>query len=81
MVLGSMSAVDYVVPFSEDTPAALIRAIEPDVLVKGADWSQEAIVGRSEVLARGGIVRRIPMQSGVSTSQIIRRIRSRRSLR
>lgn len=77
-VLGAMAAVDYVVPFSEDTPANLIRALEPDVLVKGEDWSLEAIVGRKVVLARGGCVRRIPMQSRVSTSQIIQRIRSRK---
>jgi D-beta-D-heptose 7-phosphate kinase/D-beta-D-heptose 1-phosphate adenosyltransferase len=76
-VVGAMAAVDYVVPFSEDTPARLIRALEPDVLVKGADWKLEKIVGRRQVLGQGGIVRRIPMQSRVSTSQIIRRIRYR----
>ncbi len=75
-ILGALAAVDYVVPFSEDTPAALIRALVPNVLVKGADWKPGAIVGRTEVLAKGGRVRRIAMQSALSTSQIIRRIRS-----
>ncbi|MCZ6778230.1 MAG: D-glycero-beta-D-manno-heptose 1-phosphate adenylyltransferase [Acidobacteria bacterium] len=80
-LLGALAAVDYVVPFSEDTPAVLIRALAPDVLVKGADWKPGAIVGRREVLAKGGTVRRVSMQSNLSTSQIIRRIRSQNSSR
>jgi len=75
-VLGGLSAVDYVVPFGGDTPIELIRLLRPDVLVKGADWAPGRIVGRSEVLASGGRVRRLPMQSAFSTSRIIRRIRS-----
>ena len=81
VTVGALAAVDYVVPFSEDTPAVLIRALAPDVLVKGADWKPGAIVGRREVLAKGGTVRRVSMQSKLSTSQIIRRIRSQNSSR
>ena len=67
----------FVVPFAGDTTAGLIRALGPDVLVKGADWPLARIVGRRDVRAHGGVVRRIPLQSGCSTSCIIRRILSR----
>ena len=76
-VLAGLAAVDYVVPFAGDTPAGLIRALGPDVLVKGADWPLARIVGERDVRAHGGVVRRIPLQSGCSTSRIIRRILSR----
>ncbi|HLK10433.1 MAG TPA: D-glycero-beta-D-manno-heptose 1-phosphate adenylyltransferase [Candidatus Binatia bacterium] len=75
-VVAGLAAVDHVVIFEADTPRELIAAIAPDVLVKGADWAEEAIVGRAEVLARGGRVERIPIVPGVSTSEIIRRIRT-----
>jgi len=75
-VLAGLSVVDHIVLFDDDTPHALIAALAPDVLVKGADWSSEEIVGRDLVLARGGRVERIPVVPGVSTSDIIRRIRS-----
>ena len=75
-VLTALSAVDYIVLFADDTPHDLIAALAPDVLVKGADWPSEEIVGRDLVLARGGRVERIPLVPGVSTSDIIRRIRS-----
>ncbi|HLY38456.1 MAG TPA: D-glycero-beta-D-manno-heptose 1-phosphate adenylyltransferase [Candidatus Binatia bacterium] len=75
-VLAGLAAVDYVVSFAEDTPLAVVRALRPDVLVKGADWSEEDIVGRDDVLASGGRVERIPLVTGVSTSEIIRRIRA-----
>jgi D-beta-D-heptose 7-phosphate kinase/D-beta-D-heptose 1-phosphate adenosyltransferase len=75
-VLAGLAAVDYVVAFAEDTPLAVVRALRPDVLVKGADWSAEDIVGRDDVLASGGRVERIPLVAGVSTSEIIRRIRA-----
>ena len=75
-VLAGLSAVDHVVLFADDTPHELIAALAPDVLVKGADWSSEEIVGRDLVVARGGRVERIPLVPGVSTSDIIRRIRS-----
>ena len=74
-VLAGLAAVDHVVLFAEDTPRALIAAVAPDVLVKGADWAEDDIVGRDEVLARGGRVERIALVPGVSTSEIIRRMR------
>jgi len=75
-VVAGLSAVDHIVLFEEDTPRELIAALAPDVLVKGADWSEEDIVGRDDVLASGGRVERIPLVAGVSTSEIIRRIRA-----
>jgi D-beta-D-heptose 7-phosphate kinase/D-beta-D-heptose 1-phosphate adenosyltransferase len=74
-VLAGLAAVDHLIVFDDDTPRALIAAIGPDVLVKGADWDAADIVGRDEVLARGGRVERIPVVPGVSTSEVIRRIR------
>jgi len=75
-VLAGLAAVDHIVPFAADTPIAVVRALRPDVLVKGADWSEEDIVGRDDVLASGGRVERIPLVAGVSTTEIIRRIRA-----
>ncbi len=75
-VLAGLAAVDHLVVFADDTPRALIAAVAPDVLVKGADWAEEEIVGRDEVLARGGRVARIPLVPGISTSEILRRIRT-----
>ena len=75
-VLAALTAVDHVIVFDDDTPRALIAAVAPDVLVKGADWAERDIVGRDEVVARGGRVERIAMVEGVSTSEILRRIRS-----
>jgi rfaE bifunctional protein nucleotidyltransferase chain/domain len=75
-VLAGLAAVDYVVMFDEDTPRALIAAVGPDVLVKGADWAPEDIVGADEVTARGGRVERVDLVPGVSTSDLIKRIRS-----
>jgi D-beta-D-heptose 7-phosphate kinase/D-beta-D-heptose 1-phosphate adenosyltransferase len=74
-VLAGLAAVDHVIVFDDDTPRALIAALAPDVLVKGADWASDDIVGREEVLARGGRVERIALVPGVSTSELIRRIR------
>ncbi len=74
-VLAGLESVDYVVFFDDDTPEALIRALKPDVLVKGADWPEEKIVGASFVRSYGGQVVRIPFEFSVSTSQIIERIR------
>ncbi len=73
-VLSALEAVDYVVLFAEDTPLELIRLVQPDVLVKGGDWSAEAIVGGSEVKEWGGTVARIPYQVGFSTTDIIARV-------
>ena len=74
-VLGGLSAVDHLIVFDDDTPRALITALAPDVLVKGADWAEDDIVGRDETVARGGRVERIDLVPDVSTSEIIRRIR------
>lgn len=73
-VLAALGCVDFIVPFDAPTPLALIRAILPDVLVKGADWPEEQIAGAAEVLAAGGRVLRIPLSPGRSTTAIIRRI-------
>jgi D-beta-D-heptose 7-phosphate kinase/D-beta-D-heptose 1-phosphate adenosyltransferase len=73
-ILASLSCVDAVVVFDEETPAEIIRAIQPDVLVKGADWAADAIVGRDTVEARGGRVVRIPVEQGWSTTAIVKGI-------
>ena len=74
-VLSALASVDAVVVFDEETPHEIISAIQPDVLVKGADWGENAIVGRDVVEARGGRVVRIPLAEGYSTTQIIGRVR------
>jgi len=73
-VLAALASVDYVCLFAEDTPYRLIRTLLPDVLVKGADWKKEAIVGKDIVEAHGGIVRRVRLTAGRSTSSIIARV-------
>jgi D-beta-D-heptose 7-phosphate kinase/D-beta-D-heptose 1-phosphate adenosyltransferase len=75
-ILSALACVDAVVIFDEETPADIIRRVQPDVLVKGADWAADAIVGRDTVEARGGRVVRIDVEPGWSTSKIIDRIRS-----
>lgn len=73
-VLSALSAVDYVVLFSDPTPIKLIKAIRPDVLAKGADWAARDIVGGDVVKENGGKVRRITLVKGRSTTNIIKRI-------
>ncbi|MEX1277091.1 MAG: D-glycero-beta-D-manno-heptose 1-phosphate adenylyltransferase, partial [Bacteroidota bacterium] len=73
-VLAALAAVDYVSLFEEDTPFDLIRAIVPDVLVKGADWSVDAIVGKDVVEAAGGTVQSLEFLPNRSTSSIIQKI-------
>lgn len=73
-VLAAMEMVDYVSLFDEPTPQQLIEAVQPDVLVKGGDWSIDTIVGREVVWARGGRVLNIPVVEGLSTSAIIRQV-------
>ena len=75
-VLAGLAAVDCVVLFDEDTPQALIEALAPDVLVKGADYSREAIVGADWIEARGGRVVRVPLLPGFSTSSLVERLRA-----
>ena len=74
-ILEALACVDAVVVFDEDTPHAVIAALQPDVLVKGADWAEDAIVGRDIVEARGGKVVRMPVERGYSTTAIVERIR------
>jgi bifunctional ADP-heptose synthase (sugar kinase/adenylyltransferase) len=64
-----------VILFGEDTPRGLVAALLPDVLVKGADWADADIVGGDEVRAAGGRVERIDLVAGVSTTELVRRIR------
>jgi len=73
-LLSALEAVDYVVIFSDETPIKLIKAIAPDVLVKGADWKNGEIVGEDIVKGRGGRVARIPLAKGRSTTDIIKKI-------
>ena len=73
-LLAALEPVDAVTWFDEDTPAALIAAVRPDVLVKGGDWPVARIVGAAEVLARGGAVHSIPFEHQRSTSALLRRI-------
>ena len=75
-VLSALSSVDYVLIFEEDTPYELIKAVKPDVLVKGGDWPVQNIVGRDVLWQRGGEVLSMPLLSGYSTSAIIEKIRS-----
>jgi D-beta-D-heptose 7-phosphate kinase/D-beta-D-heptose 1-phosphate adenosyltransferase len=74
-VVAALEAVDAVFVFDEDTPARIVEAIQPDVLVKGADWALDQIVGRDVVEARGGRVVRATIAEGLSTSQIIEKVK------
>ena len=76
-VLSSLGCVDLAVVFDEDTPYALISRVQPDVLVKGADWGADSIVGRDVVEARGGRVVRVTFAEGFSTTRLIERTRAR----
>jgi len=76
-ILEALRCVDATVAFDEDTPHDLIAAIQPDVLVKGADWAENAIVGRDIVESRGGRVVRAAIEPGYSTTSILERIRGR----
>jgi rfaE bifunctional protein nucleotidyltransferase chain/domain len=75
-VLAGLAAVDCVILFDEDTPLELITRLQPDVLVKGTDYSRDAIVGADLVESRGGRVVRVPLVHGFSTSSIVERLRA-----
>ncbi len=77
-VLAALGCVDWVTWFDEDTPLSLIVAARPDALVKGGDWSVDAIVGGDEVRGWGGTVHSIPFQHERSTTETLRRIRTGR---
>lgn len=74
-VIAALEAVDYVTIFDEETPRELIASLLPDILVKGGDWTPEQIVGREEVEAAGGKVLSLPYVEGLSTTDIIKRIK------
>lgn len=78
-LVAALACVDLVVVFDDDTPLALIEAVRPDVLVKGADYALDQIVGRDFVEANGGRVETIALRPGLSTSAIVERIRDGRS--
>jgi D-beta-D-heptose 7-phosphate kinase/D-beta-D-heptose 1-phosphate adenosyltransferase len=73
-VLAALRSVDVVVVFDEDTPYEIVSALQPDILVKGADWADGTIIGSDIVEARGGKVVRIPLANGYSTSRLIDKI-------
>lgn len=75
-VLAALQAVDCVVLFEEDTPLRLIQALAPDVLVKGADYSRDRIVGADWIESRGGRVVRVPVVAGFSTTALVERLRA-----
>ncbi|MGH7495542.1 MAG: D-glycero-beta-D-manno-heptose 1-phosphate adenylyltransferase [bacterium] len=77
VILSALSCVDYIAYFEEDTPANLIRAIQPDILVKGADYKIEEIVGHDFVQAAGGRVERIALTPGRATRDVIATILNR----
>ncbi|MEI6670241.1 MAG: D-glycero-beta-D-manno-heptose 1-phosphate adenylyltransferase [Acidobacteriota bacterium] len=74
-VITALDCVDAAVVFDEDTPHEIISLIQPDVLVKGADWAADRIVGRDIVEARGGVVIRITVEEGHSTTAIVDKLR------
>ena len=75
-VVASLEAVDAVTVFDDDTPLELVRALLPDVIVKGGDYTPETIVGADDVRARGGSVVVVPLTPGQSTTSIIERLRA-----
>jgi D-glycero-beta-D-manno-heptose 1-phosphate adenylyltransferase len=76
-VLAALAVVDVSIVFDQDTPHDIVQALQPDVLVKGADWPHDAIVGRDIVEARGGVVIRVPVEPGHSTTGLVDKMRSR----
>ena len=75
-VLAALACVDAVSIFDDDTPADIIARVQPDILVKGADWPADQIVGRDSVEARGGRVILEPVEQGYSTTTLIQKVRS-----
>jgi rfaE bifunctional protein nucleotidyltransferase chain/domain len=73
-VLSSLESVDYVVLFEDPDPLSLIQALKPDVLIKGADWPRDKIIGRESVEKAGGRVVRVPLARGASSTGVIERI-------
>ena len=78
-ILEALACVDLAIVFDEDTPERLIREVQPDVLVKGGDWTPDRIVGRDFVESRGGRVVSVPLRIGLSTTALIERIAAGKS--
>ncbi|MFA5118225.1 MAG: D-glycero-beta-D-manno-heptose 1-phosphate adenylyltransferase [Candidatus Omnitrophota bacterium] len=76
-VIAGLSSVDFVVIFNQDTPLTVIQALKPDILVKGADWNPDAIVGKDFVESYAGKVTTIQFVKGLSTTNLIKKIASR----
>lgn len=76
-MIASLACVDAVTLFAEDSPCDLIAALLPDVLVKGADYRPDEVVGRAEVEAAGGRLTLLPYREGHSTSELLKRVRAR----
>jgi len=76
IMLSALQAIDFVVPFSDDTPESLIKAIMPQILVKGGDYTKETIVGAKFVESQGGTVEIIPFKKGYSTTDLIENIKN-----
>jgi D-beta-D-heptose 7-phosphate kinase/D-beta-D-heptose 1-phosphate adenosyltransferase len=77
-VLAALRSVDVVIVFDEDTPLELVRRLQPDVIVKGGDYTEGAVVGAAEVRALGGQVVIVPLTPGQSTTSIIETLRAQR---
>jgi rfaE bifunctional protein nucleotidyltransferase chain/domain len=80
-LLEALECVDLVLIFGEDTPERLIGEVLPDVLVKGGDWTVDKIVGREQVESRGGRVLSVPLREGLSTTDLVARVRAGRTAR
>lgn len=73
-ILEAIQFIDYLIPFSQETPKKVISSLLPDILVKGGDWNMDEVVGREEVITAGGKVVLVPQLEGQSTSQILSRV-------
>jgi rfaE bifunctional protein nucleotidyltransferase chain/domain len=73
-VVASLAAVDYVTVFDETTPLKLIEYLRPDILIKGGDWEEEAVVGGDAVRSRGGRIVIVPLTEGASTTNIVQKV-------
>lgn len=74
VVLSAVEYINYIVLFDTQTPEELIKKITPDVLVKGGDWQEDAIIGADYVKKNGGVVHRVSLKDGISTTNVIDRI-------
>ena len=76
IVIAALESVDLVIPFQQDTPLDLIELLQPDVLVKGSDYTEDDIAGGKELIERGGEVVLVPLRAGYSSTQLLERILS-----